>query len=73
MRPNSIIPPLLFGLGVEVDHAIGSKTLLVELAHLGYSMSWDEAKRFKQSVAIQDETDTSASLNGLLTIVIIMQ
>ena len=63
MRPNSIIPPLLFGLGVEVDHAIGSKTLLVELAHLGYSISWDEAKRFKQSVAIQDETDTSASKN----------
>ena len=29
MRPNSVIPPLLFGLGVEVDYVIGSKTLLI--------------------------------------------
>ena len=34
MKPNGVIPPLLFGLGVEVDHTIGSKTLLVELAKL---------------------------------------
>ena len=26
MKPNSFILPLLFGLGVEIDHAIGSKT-----------------------------------------------
>ena len=27
MKPNSVIPPLLFGWGVETDHAIGSETL----------------------------------------------
>ena len=27
MKPNSVILPLLFELGVEIDHTIGSKTL----------------------------------------------
>ena len=31
MKPNCVIPPLLFGLGVEIDHAIGLKTLLTEI------------------------------------------
>ena len=35
MRPNSVLLPLLFGLGVEVDHSVGSKTLVIELAKLG--------------------------------------
>ena len=39
MRLNSVIPPLVFRLGVEVDHVIGSKTLLTTLAKLGYSIS----------------------------------
>ena len=45
-RPNSVIPSLLFGLGVEVDHVIGSKTLLIELAKLGYSVSYNEVQRY---------------------------
>ena len=35
MKLNSVIPPLLFGLGVENDHTIGGKTLLTEIH------SWD--------------------------------
>ena len=31
MNPNSLIPQSLFGLGVEVDHADGSQTFLIEL------------------------------------------
>ena len=45
MKPNSVIPPLLFGLGVEIDRVIVSKTLLIELAKLGYSISFDEIER----------------------------
>ena len=45
MKPNSIIPPLFFGLGIEIDHANGSKTLLIELAQLGYSILYNEVKQ----------------------------
>ena len=47
----------MFGLGVEVDHAIGSKALVIELAKLGYSISYDEVKRFKRSVAMDKDGD----------------
>ena len=47
MRPNSVIPLLLFGLGVEIDRAIGSKTMLTEISKLGYAISYDELKRYK--------------------------
>ena len=60
MKPNSVIPPLLFGLGVEIDHTIGSKTLLIELAMLGYSISYDEIKRYKQSL-MKNESNSFAS------------
>ena len=48
VKPNGVIPPLLFGLGVEIDHAISSKTLLSEISKLGYAISYDEVKRYKQ-------------------------
>ena len=53
-RPNSVTPSLLFGLGVEVDHVISSKTLLIELAKLGYSISYNEVQRYKQSLMSND-------------------
>ena len=48
-RPRSVIPPLLFRLGVELDHVFGSKWLINELFHLEYSISYDEVTRFKQN------------------------
>ena len=39
-----VIPPLLFGLGVETDHATGLKTLLTQLPKLEYTISHDEVK-----------------------------
>ena len=39
-RPRSVIPPLLFGLGVEMDHVFGSKWLINELSRLGFSISY---------------------------------
>ena len=50
VRPRSCIPPVLFGLGVEVDNIFGSKFLLNELCSLGFSVSPDEVLRYKQSV-----------------------
>ena len=50
LKPNSVIPPLLFGLGVEMDHMFGSKWLINELYRLGYSISCSEVTRFKQSI-----------------------
>ena len=54
-RPRSVITPTLFGVGVEMDHVFGSKWLVNELSHLGFSISYDEVIRYKQSV-IQSET-----------------
>ena len=56
MKPDSAIPPLLFALGVEIDHAIGSKSLLIQLSKLGYSISYDEVKQYKQSLMMSEST-----------------
>lgn len=50
--PIKVIPSLLLGLGIEVYYFIGSK-ILVELVKMGYWISYNDVKRFKQSVAIQ--------------------
>ena len=42
--------PILFGSGVELDHVIGPKWLLDHLARLGFSVTSDEVKLYKQSV-----------------------
>ena len=53
-RPRSVIAPIPFGLGVELDHVFGSKWLINELSHLGFSITYDEVTKYKQSV-IQNE------------------
>ena len=50
VRPRSAILPLPFGLGVEVDHVFGSEWLTNQLFDLGFSVSDDEVKLYKQSV-----------------------
>ncbi len=60
-RPRSVITPTLFGIGVEMDHVFGSRWLINALSQLGFSISYNEVNRYKQSV-IQSE-----SLDSLLT------
>lgn len=48
--PNTV-PPLLFGLGVELDHLYGSKWLNEELFRLGFSISYREIVKYKQAYA----------------------
>jgi len=56
-RPRSVISPILFGVGVSLDHAFGSQWLLNTMSRLGYSISYDEVTRFKQSVVMTDENE----------------
>ena len=55
-KPRSFIPPVLFGLGVEVDHLFVSRWLIGELNCLGFSVSYSEVLRFKQSAVKEDDT-----------------
>lgn len=48
-KPRSILCPVPFGLGVELEKSFGSKWLLDHLAKLGFSVSSDEVLRYKQS------------------------
>lgn len=63
-RPQSVITPTLFGIGVEMDHVFGSRWLINELAQFGFYGSYDEVNRYKQSV-IQNEC-----LDSLLTVLV---
>ena len=60
-RQRSLISPILFGVGVSLDHAFGSRWLLDLLSRLGFSISYDEVKLFKQSVVQNDSPDTPQS------------
>ena len=55
-RPRSAPTPIPFGLGDEMDHSFGSKWLINELNALGFSVSYDEVVRYKQSVTENEET-----------------
>ena len=52
-----LIPPLIFGIGATLDYTFGSKWLINELARLGYSVSYDDAVRFKQNVVYSETFD----------------
>ena len=56
-RPRSCLPPILLGIGVDIDHVLGSRWLLDYLSRFGFSVSYDEIKRFKQSVLRNNSTE----------------
>ncbi|KAK6167965.1 hypothetical protein SNE40_021882 [Patella caerulea] len=60
VRQRSVIAPLLFGLGVELDHIFGSKWVVSQLHSLGFCISADEVALFKKSI-LQDEEQYSLS------------
>ena len=49
-RPRLCISPIMFGLGVDSEKVFGSRWLLTELSRLGFSVSYDEVRRFKRNV-----------------------
>ena len=60
--PRSTVSPVLLGVGVTMEHTFGSKWLVNELSRLGFSVSYDEVVRVKQSV-IQDEVSSESTLS----------
>ena len=66
-RPRSVIAPILFGLGVSLDHAFGSKWMLDLLSRNGFSVSYDEITLYKQSVVLSDTPDLPQSYPGSFT------
>ena len=50
IRPRSTLPLMLFGLAVEMDHVFRSRWQVDHLSKLGYSLSFYEVTRYKQSV-----------------------
>ena len=47
---KNLMSPLLFGLGIQLDHSFGSKWLTNHLSRLGFSVNNDEVKKYKVSV-----------------------
>ena len=47
---KQLLSPLLFGLGVELDHSFGSKWVNNHLSRLCFSITYDEVRQFKQAL-----------------------
>ena len=68
-KTNSVIPPLLLALRVDIDNAIGFKSLLIELSKLG-CISCDEVKRYKLSLMRMSESTLSTCvITGFIQLV----
>ena len=52
----TILCPVLFGLGVQLEKSFGSKWLVNHLQRLGYSISYDEVLRYKHSAVETSRT-----------------
>ena len=62
-KPRSCSAPILLGLGVEMDNALGSKWAIEELHSLGYSVSYAEVNVFKQSVTKNEDVSEYLKTN----------
>ncbi|XP_065643187.1 uncharacterized protein LOC136074898 [Hydra vulgaris] len=51
-RPRSMIAPIPYGIGVDIDKSFGTKWLVDHLYKFGFSISTDEFKLFKLSAAV---------------------
>ena len=54
-KARSIRSPISLGLALYVHHEFGSKQLLEELHKLGYTISYDEVRRFLTSAAVDQQ------------------
>ena len=64
IKTRCYIPPLLFGLGIELDHKFGSKWLTNEVYKLGFSISPSEITQFKKSVMADKDNSIEVLLKG---------
>ena len=61
-RPKSAALSTSFGLGIEMDNMFDLRWLIEELSKLGLSVSYQEVRRYKQSVVENDD-----SLNSMVS------
>ena len=66
-RPRSIIAPIPFGMGVDLDKSFSSKWLIDHLSRFGYSITSDEVLRFKESAIESFETYQSENTMPVFT------
>jgi hypothetical protein len=57
VRPRTVTAPIPFALEITVDNICASKYLLNLLHTLGMSISYDEVRRFRQSVVRSESID----------------
>ena len=58
-RPRTVIAPIPFGVGIDIDKSTGCKQLITHLARLGFSVTPEEASRYKQSAIEGMDNDES--------------
>ena len=54
VKPRSALSPILFAMGIEMDHMFGSKWQLIELSRLRLSVSPDDVTRYKLSLVANE-------------------
>ena len=65
VRPWTLIAPIPFGLGVQVEKSFGSKWLVNHLSKLGFSITAEEVLRYKQSVIENMDVELSEQMQAV--------
>ena len=50
-----------------MDHIARSKTFIIELAKLRFSIRYDQVKRFKQSVATESQSEDEENVSSIFS------
>ena len=66
IRQRTCISPVLLGIGIDTDHVFGSRWLVDFLSRFGFSSSYDEIRRYKQSVLKHDELEIKQLEGGFV-------
>lgn len=57
VKPRSALSPILFAVGVEMDHKFACKWQLIKLSQLRFSVSTDEVTKYKQSTVVDENVN----------------
>ena len=58
-RPRTVIAPIPFGVGIDIDKSTGCKQPITHLARLGFPVTPEEVSRYKQSAIEGMDDDES--------------
>ena len=56
-KSKDVITPVTLGLGLYIHHEFGSSRVIQEISRLGFSVSYDEVRRFLTSAMDQQDSD----------------